>query len=82
MLTDFHGDCNAGGTGVVTLHGGAVCYRDAHTPALCGPLRADRTADAAAGSQYLLARFSGTHVSGSITGGLCEYRFSYERQAP
>lgn len=82
MLTDFHGDCNAGGTGLLTLHGGELCYRDAHTPSLCGSLRPDGTADLLAGRIHLVARVSGPHAAGSITGGVCDYRFSYDRQGP
>ena len=85
ILTAFHGDCNAGGTGELLVSGRTVSYRDARNPMLSGLLGPHGKVDLAAGSARLSGHFEGAVFTGRIAGGACEYQMRFERlpdQAP
>lgn len=79
ILTAFHGDCNAGGTGQIVVHGGTIAYRDDRNPALSGPLGEHGAVDLASGTTRLSGRFDGAVFTGRIAGGACEYQMRFER---
>ncbi len=78
ILTAFHGDCNAGGTGEIVVHGRAVTYRDARNPLLSGRLGEHGEVDIAAGRTRLTGHFADAVFTGRIAGGACEYQMRYE----
>lgn len=79
ILTAFHGDCNAGGTGQIVVHGGTLIYRDDRNPMLSGPLGAHGAVDLASGTTRLSGRFADAVFTGRIAGGACEYQMRFER---
>ncbi len=79
ILTAFHGDCNAGGTGEIVVHGRAISYRDAHNPELSGLLGDRGAVDLSAGPVRLTGRFDDAVFTGRIAGGVCEYQMRFER---
>ena len=79
ILTAFHGDCNAGGTGQIVVHGGTLTYRDDRNPMLSGSLGAHGTVDLVSGTTRLTGRFAGAVFTGRIAGGACEYQMRFER---
>lgn len=81
ILTAFHGDCNAGGTGEIVVRGQAVSYRDARNPALSGLLGADGSVNLESGETHLTGRFSAMVFTGRIAGGPCEYQMRFEHVA-
>ncbi len=81
ILTAFHGDCNAGGTGEIVVRDRALTYRDARNPDLSGLLGADDGVDLASGSVHLTGRFAAMVFTGRIAGGPCEYQMRFEHVA-
>ncbi len=81
ILTAFHGDCNAGGTGEIVVRGQALSYQDAHNPALSGPLGADGSVDLESAGTHLTGRFEAMVFTGRIAGGPCEYQMRFEHVA-
>ena len=81
VLTAFHGDCNAGGTGEIVVRGRALTYRDARNPALSGLLGDDGDVDLSSGGVHLTGRFAAMVFNGRIAGGPCEYQMRFERVA-
>ena len=81
ILTAFHGDCNAGGTGEIVVRGQALGYRDARNPALSGLLGADGSVDLESGGTHLTGRFEAMVFTGRIAGGPCEYQMRFEHVA-
>ncbi len=79
ILTAFHGDCNAGGTGEIVVHGRAISYRDARNPSLSGLLGDRGAVDLSAGPARLTGRFADAVFTGRIAGGACEYQMRFER---
>ncbi len=79
ILTAFHGDCNAGGTGQIVVHGRALTYRDDRNPPLSGLLGEHGSVDLAAGGTRLIGNFTDAVFTGRIAGGACEYQMRYER---
>lgn len=81
ILTAFHGDCNAGGTGEIVVRDRALTYHDARNPDLSGPLGADDGVDLASGGVHLTGRFAAMVFVGRIAGGPCEYQMRFEHVA-
>lgn len=81
ILTAFHGDCNAGGTGEIVVRGQALSYQDARNPALSGVLGADGSVDLESGGTHLTGRFEAMVFTGRIAGGPCEYQMRFEHVA-
>jgi hypothetical protein len=81
ILTAFHGDCNAGGTGEIVVRGQALSYQDARNPALSGLLGADGSVDLESGGTHLTGRFEAMVFTGRIAGGPCEYQMRFEHVA-
>lgn len=79
ILTAFHGDCNAGGTGEIVVHGRAITYRDERNPMLSGLLGEHDEVDLAAGRTRLTGHFAAAVFTGRIAGGACEYQMRFER---
>ena len=79
ILTAFHGDCNAGGTGEMLVSGRMVSYRDARNPVLSGMLGPHGEVDLEAGSTRLAGHFAAAVFTGRIAGGACEYQMRFER---
>ena len=79
ILTSFHGDCNAGGTGEVVLRGDDVVYRDARNPLLHGPMGRGGDVDLASGTTRLTGHFDATQFVGRIAGGPCGYELRFDR---
>lgn len=78
ILTAFHGDCNAGGTGQIVVHGGTLTYRDDRNPMLSGPLGEHGTVDLVSGTTRLSGQFADAVFTGRIAGGACEYQMRFE----
>ena len=78
VLTAFHGDCNAGGTGEIVVDGRTLTYRDARNPVLSGPLGDDGGVDLSSGPVHLTGRFAAMVFTGRIAGGPCEYQMRFE----
>lgn len=78
ILTSFHGDCNAGGTGEILFNAGQVTYHDARNPILVGPLGKDGSVDLVSGQTRLTGRLEGTQFIGSIDGGPCGYDMKFD----
>ena len=81
ILTAFHGDCNAGGTGEIVVRGQALSYRDARNPVLSGLLGTDGSVDLESGGTHLTGRFEAMVFTGRIAGGPCEYQMRFEHVA-
>ena len=79
ILTAFHGDCNAGGTGQIVVHGRALAYHDDRNPPLSGLLGEHGSVDLAAGGTRLTGHFADAVFTGRIAGGACEYQMRFER---
>ncbi len=73
VLTSFHGDCNAGGTGELVLDAGQVTYHDERNPVLTGSLGRDGAVDLASGPTRLTGRVAALQFVGRISGGPCGY---------
>jgi hypothetical protein len=81
ILTAFHGDCNAGGTGEILVSGRSMTYNDARNSALSGPIGADGGVDVESAGTRLTGRFAARVFTGRIAGGPCEYQMRFERVA-
>lgn len=81
VLLDTHGDCNAGGTGRLLVADGRVHFRDARNGQLEGALGPDGRVDLQAGSRHLLGEVRGGAFGGTISGGECDYRLAFRREA-
>lgn len=81
ILTAFHGDCNAGGTGEIVVRGQALSYHDARNPALSGLVGADGSVDLESGGTHLTGQFEAMVFTGRIAGGPCEYQMRFEHVA-
>lgn len=81
ILTAFHGDCNAGGTGEIVVHGRTLSYHDEINPRLSGLLSDQGEVDLMSGSTHLIGRFVSKMFTGRIAGGVCEYQMRFERVA-
>lgn len=81
VLTSFHGDCNAGGTGELVLDAGQVTYHDERNPVLSGPLGTGGAIDLASGPTRLTGRVTASQFVGRISGGPCGYDMKFDHRA-
>ena len=79
VLLDTRGDCNAGGTGRLLVANGQVHYRDARNGRLDGTLGPNGRVDLQAGERHLLGSLHDGAFGGTISGGVCDYRFAFAR---